>query len=440
MHHPHLRTTATWTRLAQAVRCVAGDLERSGGELAAFQAARLRDLVSHAAAHVPLYRRKYSEAGIRPEQIRSLDDLRRLPLVTREELQLAGPEGCLTEGVDRQRLRLVRTSGSSGIPLDIWREPWEERTLATLRLRKLHAAGMPMAGRLVNFSGRVGEAAHRHSRFEPLRVHLIDCRQPPEQMLEQLLALRPDAVGGYSGVAADVARFIGPRERTKLSVRSVIAGGETLTEAARRAIENGFEVPFRNYYGSIESRLIALEGLERQDMTVNEGGVIVEILDGDRPAREGETGEVVITALHSFSMPFIRYRLLDLAERGADGAGGPRTTGSLRQVQGRLLDMFRLPGGGRLHPYNFTFSFIAKVTWMRHFRIVQEAVDSFRMDVAPMPGASPEQPEIDELARLMRSVTSEPIRVEVRLVEEIRPQPGGKYRVYVPLAGKGPST
>jgi phenylacetate-coenzyme A ligase PaaK-like adenylate-forming protein len=419
------------TRLAQSIRCVSGEVERSADELVAFQSARLRDLVRHAAAHVPLYRRKYREAGIDAREIRSLEDLRRLPFLDREELQHAGEQGCLTEGLDTRRLIEVHTSGSSGAPLTIWREPWENRVLLGLRLRKLYRVGLPLAGRLANLASQLPGVTYRKKWYEPLQVNLIDCLQPAEAMLAQLVELRPMAVTGYSGSLAEVARLMGPRERIKLPVRSVIGGGETVTEAMRSAIESGFGVPFFNTYGALESRLIALEGLERPGMTVIEAAVLVEVVDGDRPVREGETGEVVITALHSFAMPLIRYRLRDWAERGGVGVAGPLTTGSLGRVWGRVIEMFRLPSGRRYHPYAFGNPLVAEARWVRHFRIVQESAGCLRFDVVPWWGKAPGERELAALQLLMMQAAEEPLSVAVRVVDEIRPRANGKYQTYI---------
>ena len=403
-------------------------------ELAALQEACFLDVVRHAAVHVPLYRRIYREAGVAPDDIRSLNDLRSLPCTTRDEMQRASADGsCLTEGIDRQRLQWLRTSGSSGKPLTLWRESWEEVTLSLLRYRKMLAAGLPLVGRMAILRVEAWEVPKKQSRLQPLRRHPVSCLLSPDRMLKQLLDIRPVAVGGNAGAIAEVARLVGARERRRLSVQSIIAGGETVSEAARRDIETGFGVPFCNFYGCYEGRLIALQKPGHRDLSVNEAGVLVEMLDGDRPVGEGEEGEVVITALHSYSMPFIRYRLGDLAIRGVRGVSGDFATGSIRRVQGRMLELFHLSSGRRVHPYLLSDQLVLDAPWMRRFRITQKAPNDFHCDVAPAHGFTPSQGEVAAVSRSMVSMLDEPIQVSVRLVDEIRPLPNGKYQQYVPF-------
>ena len=232
---------------------------------------------------------------------------------------------------------------------------------------------------------------------------------------------------------AEVARLMGTRERNRLSTRIVIAGGETVSAATRRDIETGFGVPFCNFYGAYEARLIALQEPGSRDLRVNECGVLVELLDGDRPVEQGEAGEVVITVLHSYAMPFIRYRLGDRAIRGVDGAAGGSASGSLRAVEGRMLEFFYLSSGRRLHPYAFADPIELEARWVRRFRITQEAPDSLHIELAPARGVRPGQEEMDAIERLMVSVTDEPVRISVKLVDEIRPMPNGKHQQYIPL-------
>ena len=413
-----------------AALCVSGALERSAEELAAFQATRLRDLVRHAVRHVPLYKEKYGDEGIDPESIHSVEDLHRLPYLTREELQRAAGGECLAEGLDKENLKHLRTSGSSGAPLSVWRDAWEEKVLLALRYRKLCAAGLPLAGRMANLRSLIDGVNYRPARLTPIKAHAVDCRQPAEAILERLLELRPEAIGGNSGSVAEVARLMGPAEQRQLAVRVIIAGGESATDGIRRDIERGFGVPLQNFYGCFESRLIALEMHGRPEMTVNEAGVLVEVIDGDRPVLEGETGEVVITALHSFAMPVIRYRLSDIAVRGTDGVAGPAAAGSLWQVQGRMREMFQLPSGRRLHPYAFGNQLSSKAAWVRMFRFIQEAAGRYTLEVVPWWGATPGEAEFAQVRRWMTRLAGEPITLDIRLVGEIRPEVSGKYRTY----------
>ncbi|MDP6106970.1 MAG: hypothetical protein QGI33_00850 [Candidatus Brocadiia bacterium] len=128
---------------------------------------------------------------------------------------------------------------------------------------------------------------------------------------------RPDVLGGYPGTLARLAEAITERDRRDISPRILAAGGGVLTGGMHGQIRTGFQAPVYDLYGSYELPLIAWECKETGELHTCDDGVIVEVLRNGRPAGPGEQGELVGTNLHSFAMPFIRYRQGDVVTRGA---------------------------------------------------------------------------------------------------------------------------
>src|SRR5262249_132951 len=157
----------------------------------------------------------------------------------------------------------------------------------------------------------------------------------------------------------------------------------------------------REMYGTHELGLIGWQCLHMGAFHVADDSVIVEVLKDGRPARCGETGEGVVTRLHAFAMPFIRYRLGDLVTQGGRSCGRGAPFSTIWTVQGRMLDYFPLAGGRLLHPYELTTVILEHgARWVGQYQLTQERLDRVVARVMPLTTPSPE--EVDALERAAR--------------------------------------
>jgi phenylacetate-CoA ligase len=154
----------------------------------------------------------------------------------------------------------------------------------------------------------------------------------------------------------------------------------------------------------------------------------VEVLRGGRPAKPGERGELVGTALHSFAMPFIRFRLGDVVTRGPQPCACGRPGSTLSAVQGRMIDYFRLPGGRLLHPYELSTVLLRELEpWIRQYQLTQEREDRVVLRVAPR-GELP----AERLARVREDlgrILGPGVTCAVATVPRIDVERNGKFRV-----------
>jgi phenylacetate-CoA ligase len=162
--------------------------------------------------------------------------------------------------------------------------------------------------------------------------------------------------------------------------------------------------------------------------------VILEVLHEGQPVREGERGEVVATNLHAYAMPFIRYRLGDIATRGEYHPNCSQSFSSIRSIQGRMIDYFPLPDGRLIHPYQILASFIGgNDGWIKQYQLLQEREDRIVLRVQPA-----ETPGAERLAALERSVVpilGPQVHFRVQLVDDIPLEESGKFRPSRSLVG-----
>ena len=194
----------------------------------------------------------------------------------------------------------------------------------------------------------------------------------------------------------------------------------------RHQISEGFRAPLFEVYGCYEVGLVAWQCRETAALHVCDDAVVVEVLADGRPVAVGERGEVVVTALHSFAMPFIRYRLGDLVTRGVDTCPCGQPFSVIGAVQGRMIDYFPLPDGRELHPYEIV-SVVVDSPWIRQYRLLQERVDRIVLQVVP--ATTPSAAEVALLEQRVGTVVGREVAFVVRIVSEIALEPGGKFRV-----------
>ena len=320
-------------------------------ELRVLQLARLRETLARA-ARAPFYREALARAGVGPGGVRSLDDLRRLPFTTKDDLRRNYPLGLVT--VPRAEIsRIHGSSGTTGKPTFVAYTRGDLDRWAGLCARFLVAGGLA-PGQLVHvafgyglFTGGFG----LHQGIERVGAGIVPAaggNTPRQVML--LRDLRPDVLvctPSYALHIAEVARAEGVDPRA-LGLSSGHFGGEPWTEEMRLAIEADLGIQAFNNYGLSEviGPGVSGECAERGGMHVSEDHFLVECLHPAtlEPVPEGAVGELVFTSLTKEAMPVLRYRTRDLAALDHAPCRCGRTGTRMGRVVGRSDDMLIIRG------------------------------------------------------------------------------------------------
>jgi len=412
---------------------------RDPAAIARWRDARLGMLLAHARQHVPLFRRLAPAEATGLAAGGSLEDLLRFPVLTRRDYQEAGVAGTLAGNMSADRLLDRSTSGSTGERMVVRRTWLEERLLNCFRWRAFRSYGVGQHDRIVKALFRNDSDPRDDQRLARLamtlgwRQMLVVDALGDDAAAEKASRFAPHCLTGMTSALASLADRVAARGLT-LSPRLVVTAGELLTAPLRSRIRV-LGSPIRDLYGSNEFNLLAWECPEGNDTYhVCDDAVVLEVVGPDgRPVGVGQTGEVVVTGLHSFAMPFIRYRIGDLAVRGLDRCrcGAPWST--LTAIHGRTIDMFRLTGGLSLHPWTIHNAVRPWLGMVRQASLVQTA--SNRLEYLVVATQSMGAAEEGLLAAAARSVLPAGIDFTLRRVDAIPAGPGGKARPFVPLAG-----
>lgn len=412
--------------------------DRPESEIVTYQEACLRQLVRHAYAKVPYYRRLLDEAGVDPRQVQRLCDLAAIPVTAREDMQpLSAAEQCAA-GVDFETLRMVQTSGSTGAPLMVRRTRWEEQLMLGYRIRTCASSGVDLDWRRAGIDYytpetlRAEQSTQAHDRLGILPRLVVDWRTPKNRLIEKLARFRPDVVSGPPSILSWLADELTEDDRRRVPLRMVTTGAETLTRDMRQRIQRGFGAPVADIYGCHETVFIAMRGPRQTIHRVCQDAAIVEVLRDGKPVGPGESGEIFVTALHLLTMPFIRYRVGDVVTVDAM-AGEGHSVATLKSIDGRVMERFFLREGLVLHPYALGDAIQDSGLAVRRFQVVQRRRDFFAVRLVLLENTVEPTARLERLERRLADILGAGTGVRLEVVSSLSPQEGRKFRPYIPV-------
>lgn len=422
--------------------------------LRTLQAAKLRRLVQHAYQHVPLYRQLWDDAGISPASITTMEDLRQLPIVTKQQLRAAYPDRALADDADPAHVVPYTSSGSTGEPFRFVMSRAEKGVRWAVMFRCWAWAGFYQGTRYVNLMGDHAHGALQGGWLQRLEQRLTRMLHIPafavhderlDWVVETIVRFRPAVLRSYPATAHRLAEVLAER-RIDLPLRAVLTTGEVLYPFQRHAIEQQFGCRVFDAYGG-DGMDVAFQCGHNTGYHINAETVLVEVLDeAGRPVAAGEEGQIVLTNLNNLTMPFIRYAIADVgavrAERCPCGRGLPL----LDHVVGRSSDQLVLPSGRALLMWYFTTLF-RQTPGIDAFQVRQVAPDHLVVRLVPGRefGYLPAEGDRGHasgafvgpdgvVAYLHQRIDSQvrgEARLDIELVERIPSGPAGKRRFFI---------
>ncbi len=410
--------------------------------LDALRTERLRGLVAAAYAHTPYWRELMDRQGIRPDEVCTLDDLRRFPLLEKATLRERLEEMVWRD--EGPRLHLTRTSGSTNEALQFYTNSNREAHVNAARMRGRGWAGIRRGDREMYFWGSPVELSTQ-DRVKRFRDRLINdglsngFELTPDRVrgyLEHWRRWRPSTIFGYPSSFVLMVRMC---QRQGLDVgvlkglglRNLGTTSEMLIDADREIISQAFGVPVYDSYGVREGGLIGHE-CERFNMHTMDEQLVLETIDPDTLEPTDGEGELVLTNLVSRVMPVIRYRTGDAVTLSDQPCPCGRTLRTMRISGGRIADFVVTRQGKWVVGYSFIY--IARsVPGIVKFQVRQEQIGRLDVLLAVDERFGADGPERVRRAVLARLGSDD--EIVVRVVDDIAPAPSGKYRPVVSTIG-----
>lgn len=396
------------------------------------QRRQIREVLQHAVQNVPFYRQRLGQAYASLPEAFAREDFARLPMLTRNAVQdnfaalrsekIPEAHGRVSEGL---------TSGSVGDPLrflatDLTNFFWHAYTLRDhlwhrrdFRETMLAVREGEKQRREPNWFGSFGQ-----SILDTGPLVAVPLSASLDEVISQISEHKPAYVLGHASQLIALAEETRRRDIRFPGLKQVRTFAEMLPHGAREFIGETWGAPVVDMYTTRECGYLALQCPQQEHFHVQEG-VIVEILrdDGSR-CEVGETGLVVVTTLHNFAMPLIRYVVGDYAEVGPPCSCG-RGLPVLKQVNGRVRNMLLLPSGKKVWPI---LGFYRDTLPVRQRQVIQKSLEEVELRLVvqrPLTG-----PEEEQARATLRATLGHPFRVTISYHDEIPRSRGGKFEEF----------
>ena len=324
-------------------------------EIEALQLERLKETVNRVYEKVPAYRKKMEEAGVKPEDVKSLSDLARLPFVTKQDMRDNYPFGLFAVEKD-ELVRIHASSGTTGKPTVVGYTQGDLKTWTECvsRIACMGGASSHDVAQICFGYGMFTGALGLHYGLENIGAAIVPSSTGNSQ--KQIMYMQDFetsllvATPSYALRLAEVAKEMGVEPEKDLKVKIALVGSELLTDAMREEMHKmwGRDILITSNYGMSELMGPGVSGecLEHCGMHINEDYFIPEIIDPKTgevlPA--GEQGELVITCIKKEGLPLIRYRTKDITRLFYEPCACGRTFCRMENLSGRSDDMLKIRG------------------------------------------------------------------------------------------------
>ena len=401
-------------------------------ELAVWQLARLKRMVRHACENVPYYRDLYGRLDIHPDDIRSVSDFQSLPFLTRDDVN-EHLEEMVAPGL-RDRAVANSTGGSTGQPMRFYSEKafgwWDN----ALELRGRGWYGVHDGDRIAFVWGAQRDLldgdrrARLKARLRRERYLNAFCmnEKSMRSFAEMLVRWRPSMFRAYASALAMFAQYVKEKEIAGIRPRLIETTAEKVSVQQRQLLEEVFRCKVADWYSARELGTIGYE-CPSGSLHVCETRYL-EIVAHGQVVQPGELGEVVITSLHQDAMPFIRYKIGDMAISASDACSCGRGLPVLREVVGRLQDFLVTCQGDFVHGGYFPHT-LRRWPEILNYQVYQ--ADEKHLELRLVCKDRDDTGWLDALSRELRECLGDDMSIDFRLVDRIELTPAGKHRPIV---------
>lgn len=402
----------------------------------AYQWKRLQQLLKHAYANVPFYRQRFDKAGLDPADINSREDWQRIPILTRSDIQ-ANLADLVATNSDKSKIHLNSTGGSTGTPMSFFQDNEHLAYHQANKLRFRAWGGYEKGDKIAMLWGADRDIPTR-GWVERQRIHFVRRErwlnsfnitpEKMEQFAHQLIRWQPKYILAYASSAYLFASFLQKQGLDLIRPVAVETSADKLYDFQRQLIEDVFQCPVFDFYGSREIGGIAGECEMHKGLHVFSDIVYLEVLKNGQPVTPGEMGEVIVTNIPNLTMPFIRYQNGDLARVSDETCSCGRPFPLLSEIVGRACDTLSTPNGQYVHGEFFSHIFYG-VEGIQRYQVYQKSLNEIKIAIE----SRVDLPE-SLLQTLRQKVTRHlgpEVEVKLQLVDSIPLTPTGKYRYVI---------
>ncbi|MFZ2498677.1 phenylacetate--CoA ligase family protein [Methanosarcina sp.] len=406
----------------------------SPSQIKKLQEKKLHALIEHAYKNVPYYKRMLDSFKLKPDDVKSIDDLSKLPLLTKEIIRENSKY--ITSQIHNKNKIKFLSGGTTGEPLISYKDKgaiscgmaaayrgwsWGNYTIGDRyamlwRSPETSAAFNNYSKRFVNIVRRNLFLYAFDLSDETLYNHIVQLRK----FEPKIIRISPS--GGYA-----LAELMKRENINDICPTSILSTAEKLYDFQRKAIESQFGCKIFDSYGSNEIRSIAFECEEHNGYHISAENLIVEFIKDDENVADNELGEIVITDLTNYAMPFIRYKIGDVGSPSNETCSCGRGLPLMKSVEGRISDLIVTPKN-RLLKSSYFVDLFNKFDFVKQFQVMQETSD--RLKVKVVCKAEVTEEKLERLAEHLQTNTDN-MTITIKCVDTIPPAKSGKLQLTI---------
>jgi phenylacetate-CoA ligase len=338
--------------------------------------------VDYAYQYVPYYHDKFKQCGITPADIQTLEDVPKLPLVSKDEIRHTDPLYRVSTQKRLQDLKIVRTTGSSGTPFLVYIDGVEDAWRKSIYMRANIFCGQQPRDNWVVITAphHFGDTTSLQRRLNVYAQQVVSIFLDVDAQIEFIRNADADILDGYSSTLTTLAKRVDRDGITDITPRLLFGNAEIIDHPSRRYLERVFDAIYCDQYGCAELDRTAWQCPQRVGYHMDLDSVITEVVDDEgQPVGIDERGEVVLTSLFNYSMPLLRYSVGDVAVLSSDECTCGVQFPMMDRIEGRADAFPMLPDGSRISPLIFTaammrYQYFDKI---RNYRFIQTQRDRF---------------------------------------------------------------
>lgn len=407
----------------------------SGKELQDLQWEKLKQLLDYAYKNIPYYTQLLNELGLKPHDIQAPSDFRRLPVLTKDTIRKNRSKMITTDPA--RKGESANTGGSTGEPLFFYKDVSSVNYSKASLLRINKWCGVEIGDSEAVFWGTPFDISKRNIIIDRLKKYIQNMLflstfdMSDKTMLKYantLQRFKPKLVRGYPSALFAFAHFLKKNKITDIKSKAVISTGEKSFPFQKELLKEVFGCDVFERYGSNEFGNIAHECDHHHGLHIISDMNYVEVLKDDKPAEKGEVGEIVVTSLINYYMPFLRYKIGDSGMLTDTVCSCGRGFPLMEEVVGRSFDMIVTPSGQVLGGFFWTFISRA-VKGIKQFQVAQKERNRVEFKIVPDDDFKKESIRI--LQKEIREKAGNDLEVDFKIVDSIPLTPSGKLRFVI---------
>jgi phenylacetate-CoA ligase len=403
-------------------------------EVNKFRDEKLRKIINYAYHNIPYYQKKFDDFSVQLEEINSIEDLIRLPVLSKKEI-LENEKALIDHNI-RQKLYTRKTGGSTGMTLHFMKEARSLALNDAIMYRCYDWYGIDIGDKQVRFWGVPVTSKLRwkeqikDSMLNRIRISAFDiCESSCVREYEIIKKFKPAYFYGYTTAIYGFCRIMKELgiDFNSLNLKAVICTAEKMYPHHKKLFDEIFDCPIVDEYGSSENGIIAFQCKEG-NMHMMSDHICIEFLDEkNEPVKTGEQGRIVITDLSSYAMPMIRYDIGDIGKSTDKKCTCGITLPLMEIVEGRKEDFIKTTDGKLVHAAYLCYTL--KDDTVHEFKMYQKAIDELHVQIVR--SSSFNSGSEKSLEEKLRTALGHDVKIIFEYLESIPREGSGKLRYFV---------